>query len=335
MKERIATAIEVKTSKGDTVKVGLLKNQLKGVNGYISRLCSQRERFAQEYFGNEVNTDPKEMRRAISEAQRKQFLLKNSMTGYTRRIRYLGEQLNLLSVQERAEGGLEKYIVKLESHMQLVPRKKGYTERCAIDIEKVTRSLAIDSDEESIFSPEMRDAFRRDAVHFLRGEIGVHAEMKVLDHLIKCSPQMEGVKFLYIGITKLCCIDCEAVINVLNDKVSGYKPISWLEPICRRGTHLHSYIWKLPPFLRSDNKLEELYLQEKMELSKRVSGGQSEDPPYSVSPKDGNKGRRGITESDAIPWSLGEESTTGITSITHVEKELGREKDEGKGQGPT
>ena len=155
-------------------------------------------------------------------------------------------------------------------------------ERSTIDLTKIISSLAEDSEQTKKFSDSFKDALMSEnggQVLFIRSrEKGKHAEMTILDSVIMDGkikiPDEEivsGRKPLYIGITKLCCLDCQDAITAFNETSKTHRIVdSTIDPIETRGTHLGRYDgWVQPNFVT--NNLIVLQKFQEIQSSRRGS----------------------------------------------------------------
>ena len=147
--------------------------------------------------------------------------------------------------------------------------------RLATDLKKLERSIQGEK-EEKRFNDDILNAFKTNDEGFdiIRdGQENVHAEMRLITRLLKTYKEIEATAAfappkIYIGISKLCCLDCSIAVKAVNsskalniDEVSedisteeNIKKIILLES--RGGHGLLTKKWKdiLPPFLTIGNK---------------------------------------------------------------------------------
>jgi len=138
----------------------------------------------------------------------------------------------------------------------------------ATDIIQVALSLARDAPDEISIDHNIKTTLQNTGLTFIQYQStpqtqGIpHAEMQLLDHA-------QSKDIMYIGISKLCCIDCQATINVL----AKHGIISQDRIV--RGTHLKSFKgWKQPNILTGE--LYHEYVAEKA-LLKEASPGYKEE----------------------------------------------------------
>lgn len=157
-----------------------------------------------------------------------------------------------------------------------------YRNRMISDINKVVCSLAVDGDPDKKFSPEIIAALSEGKIRFVQGISGevdvgggrkktefVHAEMALLDRLVTADgfgevaeeEVRDGRKPLYLGISKLCCLDCHRAVVALNrNNVALGRETGVVEVVEVRGEHLGEFPWLRPGFLKRRTGLEAEYL---------------------------------------------------------------------------
>jgi hypothetical protein len=83
------------------------------------------------------------------------------------------------------------------------------------------------------------------------GRKGVHAELRMLDYLLKYEKISFNGESQYIGISKLCCPRCEIVIGILNLRIKTRKGIkeNVIETRGEHGVSAGDKNWKSPDFL--------------------------------------------------------------------------------------
>jgi hypothetical protein len=122
------------------------------------------------------------------------------------------------------------------------------------DLIKVENSLR---DNKKNKSP-LRDIFlKKNAFEIIRDEKinNVHAEAQLIGFLIKHYAKKLPKREIYIGITKLCCQDCQALLDAVNTELSkksafkinntdGYPSFK------TRGTHGLGFSWKIPDIFK-------------------------------------------------------------------------------------
>jgi hypothetical protein len=114
---------------------------------------------------------------------------------------------------------------------------------------------------------------------------GRHAEMAVLDKIDDQGPGAVGglsTNNIYIGVSKLCCLDCSETIWSLNQHFAGKISKAF---IGRRGTHGNRYgNWK-PPDLINKGRYRRVYRPKDLGDNGKTPNGkdgmQSESPPIS------------------------------------------------------
>lgn len=174
-----------------------------------------------------------------------------------------------------------------------------YKNRIISDMNKVICSLAVDGDREKRFAPEIISALLRGAIRFVPGTPGrmdvgggrmldsfTHAEMSLLDVAVTEDgfggvPDRrvrEGEKPFYLGISKLCCLDCHTAVIALNkDNVDLGSKSGVVEIVEVRGEHLAEFPWVRPEFFSRRPKVDAEYLRLKDRPGPRAQAEQLAD----------------------------------------------------------
>jgi hypothetical protein len=98
-------------------------------------------------------------------------------------------------------------------------------ERLDADKEKVLSSF-FDRNPDNQFIPT-REAFKKNNISIVIVRNNVHAEMKVLDYLVRThkinltSTSHTAPPPIYVGVSKLCCLNCAAAVLALNSSLKA------------------------------------------------------------------------------------------------------------------
>lgn len=97
-------------------------------------------------------------------------------------------------------------------------------ERLSIDIDKVVHALT--SNEANAFTHDIKAAFLQPFLFVGQDTPKLHAEMKILDYLyitgqldLGTTQTNSDVEPIYLGISKLCCLECSATVKALNEQI--------------------------------------------------------------------------------------------------------------------
>jgi hypothetical protein len=227
----------------------------------------------------------------------------------------------LRQLQENEDTNSKTALGKSNEHYQR--REQQFTdqvaqqaERLIVDIQKVALSLAKDAPKDKAFDPSIRDAITKKSFAVLKtsAPTGIphhaaaattaplpHAEMQILDYLIArngptIAKSPEDIP-LYIGVTKLCCQDCHASIQALNQITRAVSVVETAEDSLEtRGTHLKAYnTWTPPSFIATSPDLHAKYLQNKDALAvaartmtRKEEADKSESDPSTTPPREGS-----------------------------------------------
>lgn len=137
---------------------------------------------------------------------------------------------------------------------------------------------------ENYFIREGKTLLKKDPVIIQHGT-KLHAEMQLIQEVIVNN----GIsKIGYIGISKLCCLDCASVILAINIGNGQGQQLDEEFKVLTRGQHdiCFNDKWKMPDFLKKDRLLRTLYSSIKQYIQKKYSGDKysSMMPPHSDSP---------------------------------------------------
>lgn len=202
--------------------------------------------------------------------------------------------------------------------------------RLPVDIAKVKESLLAPPGHEKAFSPQILAALAKPRNFYPIGKIGTnnaHAEMKIIDEIAQQhrldTPLREPI---YIGVSKLCCLNCMATIRVLNKKISiitfddetqvpeaaaaaGTTTTAGQDstprgqiasiqkphesPIKTRGTHLADTInWGVPNFLATNQDLLQEYHKELASCLEEVKQNKLKPVKQTAKPSPSPEGKR-------------------------------------------
>ena len=111
--------------------------------------------------------------------------------------------------------------LKAEYNKEHNTKAQAITKKLTKDINKVVHSLtAIDK---SGFEDSTKAAFAKPFLFIGSKDNKLHAEMKILDYLdvtgqidTKNPENIQDIEPIYIGISKMCCLNCEATVQALN-----------------------------------------------------------------------------------------------------------------------
>jgi hypothetical protein len=96
-------------------------------------------------------------------------------------------------------------------------------ERLSIDIDKVVHALT--SNDAHAFADDIKAAFRQPFLFIGQDTPKLHAEMKILDYLyvtgqLNLDTTLDSsTEPIYLGISKLCCLECAATVQSLNEHI--------------------------------------------------------------------------------------------------------------------
>lgn len=93
----------------------------------------------------------------------------------------------------------------------------------------------------------------RSNIQFLSGKKGVHAELKIMQHLYD-KTKFKSTSRYYVGISKRCCFNCEHVVKAINKT----KNAAIIE--VRDGGHLNHYKGGIPDFLKNSDSIRHAFL---------------------------------------------------------------------------
>jgi len=151
--------------------------------------------------------------------------------------------------------------------------------RTITDLKKISRSITRENPEKR-FPEELIKAFKSkpdDGYHIIqpysepitKEEIFVHAEMKVLDHLIK-TRKIEERRDFYFGISKLCCVHCITAMKTCNINQDREKEVA-------RGNHTVLCMWRFPDsFLEREDYMRAFFGEKLYDEFKLLSSAEQE-----------------------------------------------------------
>lgn len=93
----------------------------------------------------------------------------------------------------------------------------------------------------------LKQAIQEGKVHYVEGETGKHAEVKISERLYNTRDSMTNGEY-YIGITKLTCGPCDMALETFAEATGKDIKLRYA------GTHGGTYrSWQMPKWLKSDN----------------------------------------------------------------------------------